>query len=95
MTALLITVCIFLWVFSGIIAASSLIGMIRDGYEVSVFGPLNVYDKTEDKELAAKINARRKFFLTIGGVLSCIFMLGTFAYIGVRKLIEHICWMFW
>jgi len=83
-----------MWFLLGEISAFSLVGDISIAYPASCFGPFNVYDKMDDKDEARKINARRKFFLRLGGVCSILFMFVFYIYTGIKKGIKHLIWIF-
>lgn len=80
-TIFLLLVCPYIWFLLGDVSASC-------------FGPFNVYDKMDDKDEARKINARRKFFLRLGGVCSILFMFVFYIYTGIKKGIKHLIWIF-
>lgn len=99
MNTLEIIVCIFTYLFFGVMASEGLIGNRTFYYEHfdSEFGPFNVFKgKTKNvySEELEKKNVRRIMYFVFGGVFSYIFLIMYTIYSEIDRFIKTFKWAF-
>lgn len=91
---------IILWIMFGWSAAGVLIGDCTFYYPVTIFGPLNLLDESDQykgtpgQNALIRKNYRNRFFLICGGCISFLFMLFYYTYKMFANFYKHLIYIF-